>query len=65
MGKEFIWKIDVDGETKEWKCVLEDTEVITYEEGTESGRLAITNPEVKQHVLQIDTEAHAVLLPEW
>jgi len=55
MGKEFIWQIDVDGETKEWKCVLEDTEVVTYEEGEESARLAITNPEVKRNVLQIDT----------
>ena len=55
MGKEFIWLIDVDGESREWKCVLEDTEVITYENGEEQDRLKITNSEVKQNVLQIDT----------
>ena len=55
MGMEYIWKIDIDGDVKEWKCVVEDTEVITYENGEEKEHLKITNPEVKQSVLQIDT----------
>lgn len=58
MGKEFVWKINVDGESKLWKCVLEDTEVITYEGEEVSDHLKITNPEVKQNVLQIDTVTH-------
>lgn len=55
MSKEFVWNIDFDGDVKEWKCVLHDTEVVTYENGEEKKHLKITNPEVKQGVLQIDT----------
>ncbi len=55
MSKEFIWNVTVGDEKKEWKCVLLEEEVVTYEDGAETARLKITNPEVKQGVLQIDT----------
>lgn len=55
MSKEFVWDIDVDGEIKVWKCVVHETEVVTYEGDEEKKHLKITNPESKQGVLQIDT----------
>lgn len=55
MSKEFVWNLDFDGEEKVWKCIVHDDEVVTYEGDTEMKHLKITNPEKKQHVLQIDT----------
>ena len=55
MSKEFIWNLSVGDEKKVWKCIVYEDEVVTYEDGLESERLKITNPEVKQGVLQINT----------
>lgn len=56
MSKEFIWNVTVGDEKKIWKCVVHEDEVVTYEDGVECEHLKITNPEVKQGVLQIDTK---------
>lgn len=58
MSKEFVWNVTVGDEKKEWKCILLEDEVVTYENETECEHLKITNPEVKQGVLQIDTVVH-------
>jgi len=56
MSKEFIWNLDFDGEQKIFKVVVHEKEVVTYEDDMEARHLKITNPEVKQGVLQIDTK---------
>ena len=56
MSREFVFNIIVDEEEVQWKCVVHETEVVTYEGDVECERLQITNPEKKQGVLQIDTE---------
>ncbi len=53
--KEYIWYLDVDNEDKIFKCVVTDTECITYEDDREHKHLKITNPVRKNNVLQIDT----------
>lgn len=53
--KEFVWTLELDGEEKIWKCVVGDTEYVTYEGDVEKKHLKIMNPERKQKVLQIDT----------
>lgn len=53
--KEFVWTLELDGEEKIWKCVVGDTECVTYEGDVEKKHLKIMNPERKQKVLQIDT----------
>ena len=53
--KEFVWTLDVDGEDKIWKCVVNETECVTYEGDVERKHLKIMNPERKEKVLQIDT----------
>lgn len=55
MNEEFIWNLTVDGESKEFKCVVLDDEVVTYEGDQEHKHLKITEKLKKEHVLQIDT----------
>lgn len=55
MNNEFVWTLKVDGEDCIWKCVVTDTECITYEGDKECKHLKITNPQKKRGVLQIDT----------
>lgn len=55
LPKEFVWTLELDGEEKIWKCVVGDTECVTYEGDVEKKHLKIMNPERKQKVLQIDT----------
>ena len=56
MSKEFIWELEVDNDFKIFKCVVSDTEVVTYEGDEEKKHLKITNPKKKIGVLQIDTQ---------
>ncbi len=53
--REYIWYLDIDNEDKIFKCVVTDTECITYEGDREHKHLKITNPVRKNKVLQIDT----------
>ncbi len=53
--KEHIWYLEVDGEEKIFKCLVTETECITYEGDTEHKHLKIMNPVRKDKVLQIDT----------
>ncbi len=53
--KEHIWYLEVDGEEKIFKCLVTETECVTYEGDTERKHLKIMNPVRKDKVLQIDT----------
>lgn len=56
MSKEYVWELEIDDDYKIFKCVVTDTEVITYEGNKEYKHLKITNPVKKIGVLQLDTE---------
>ena len=53
--KEHIWYLEVDGEEKIFKCLVTETECITYEGDKEHKHLKVVNPVRKDKVLQIDT----------
>lgn len=54
-SNEHVFSIDFDGVVRQWKCVVLENEVVTYEDGQEKKHLKITNRVVEPHVLQIDT----------
>ena len=60
MNKEYIFTLEVDDEKVIWKCVVTDTECITYEGDTECQRFQLTTQERKPHVLQLDTKANVL-----
>lgn len=53
--KEYVWTLDIGGEEKVWKCLVTETECITFEGDVEKKHLKIMNPVRKEKVLQIDT----------
>lgn len=55
LPKEYSWLLAIDGEEKLFKCVVTETEVITYEGDQEHKHLKITDPTCMEGVLQIDT----------
>lgn len=55
LPKEYTWNLLIDGEEKVFKCLVTETEVITYEEGREHKHLKIMDPTCMEGVLQIDT----------
>lgn len=56
LPKEYVWTLDIDGEEKLYKCLVTETEVITYEGDQEHKHLKITDPTCMEGVLQIDTK---------
>lgn len=56
LPKEYVWTLDIDGEEKIYKCLVTETEVITYEGDVEHKHLKITDPTCMEGVLQIDTK---------
>lgn len=55
LPKEYVWKLDMDGEEKIWKCVVTETSVTTYEGDVERKHLKVMEPKCLEGVLQIDT----------
>lgn len=55
LPKEYVWALDIDGEDKIFKCLVTETEVITYEDGVEHKHLKIMDPTCLEGTLQIDT----------
>lgn len=55
MSKEYVFTLEVAGEDVLWKCVVGETECVTYEGDVECKHLKITNSQKKQGVLMIDT----------
>lgn len=56
LPKEYIWRLVYEGEDREFKCVVTETEVITYEDGVEHKHLKIMDSTCQVGVLQIDTK---------
>jgi len=56
LPKEYIWTLLIDEEEHEYKCLVTETEVITFEDGVEHKHLKITDPTCMEGVLQIDTQ---------
>ena len=56
LPKEYIWRLLYEGEEREFKCVVTETEVITYENGVEHKHLKIMDSTCQVGVLQIDTK---------
>lgn len=56
LPKEYVWTLVIDDEEKIYKCLVTETEVITYEGDVEHKHLKITDPTCMEGVLQIDTK---------
>lgn len=56
LPKEYVWTLLIEEEEHEFKCLVTETEVITYEDGAEHKHLKITDPTCMEGVLQIDTQ---------
>lgn len=54
INKEYIWTLEVENETHEYKVFVGEEECITYEDGVESKRLKIMDKTQMQGVIQID-----------
>lgn len=56
VNKEYIWKLEVNEEIREFKVFLGENECITYADGVECSRLKIQDKRQMQGLLQIDSE---------
>lgn len=56
MSKEYSFTVEVNGKNVIWKCVVDETKVITYEGDVECERLTIVNPERRPDVVQLETD---------
>lgn len=56
LPKEYVWNLEIDGEEKLFKCLVTETEVITYEGDREHKHLKITDPTCLEGTLQIDCQ---------
>ena len=54
LPKEYVWALDIEGEDHEFKCLVTEDEVITYEDGVESKHLKVMDHTCQVGVLQID-----------
>ena len=54
LPKEYVWALEIDGEDHEFKCLVTEDEVITYEDGVESKHLKVMDHTCQVGVLQID-----------
>ena len=54
LPKEYVWELEVAGVSREYKCLVTEEGVTTYEDGVEHKHLKITDPTCMEGVLQID-----------
>ena len=54
LPKEYVWALDIEGEDHEFKCLVKEDEVITYEDGVECKHLKVMDHTCQVGVLQID-----------
>lgn len=54
LPKEYLWALDIEGEDHEFKCLVKEDEVITFEDGVESKHLKVMDHTCQVGVLQID-----------
>lgn len=60
VNKDYIWELDVDGETHEYKVFVGEDECITYADGVECKRLKIMDKTQKPGVIQIDCQTRVL-----
>ena len=56
LPKEYVWALDIEGEDHEFKCLVTEDEVITYQDGVEHKHLKVMDHTCEVGVLQIDCE---------
>lgn len=56
LPKEYVWALEIEGEDHEYKCLVTEDEVITYEDGREHKHLKVMDHTCMEGVLQIDCE---------
>ena len=56
LPKEYVWALEIEGVDHEFKCLVTENEVITYEDGREHKHLKVTDHTCEVGVLQIDCE---------
>ena len=54
LPKEYVWALEIEGEDHEFKCLVTEDEVITYEDGVECKHLKVMDHTCQVGVLQID-----------
>ena len=56
LPKEYVWALEINNEDHEFKCLVTEDEVITYEDGREHKHLKVVDHTCYEGVLQIDCE---------
>ena len=56
LPKEYVWALEIDEVDHEFKCVVYEDEVVTYEDGVEHKHLKVMDHTCEVGVLQIDCE---------
>ena len=56
LPKEYVWELEINNEDHEFKCLVTEDEVITYEDGKEHKHLKVVDHTCYEGVLQIDCE---------
>lgn len=56
LPKEYIWTLLIDDKEREYKCLVTEMDVTTYEDGVQKDHLTITDPTCLEGTLQIDTQ---------
>ena len=56
LPKEYVWALEIEGEDHEFKCLVTEDEVITYQDGVEHKHLKVVDHTCMEGVLQIDCE---------
>lgn len=56
VNKMYVWELEVEGRTVEWKCFVGENECITYEGDRECKHLKIMDKTQMEGLLQIDCE---------
>lgn len=56
LPKEYVWALEIEGVDHEFKCLVTEDEVITYEDGREHKHLKVVDHTCMEGILQIDCE---------
>lgn len=56
LPKEYVWALDIEGQDHEYKCLVTEDEVVTYQDGVEHKHLKVVDHTCMEGVLQIDCE---------
>ena len=56
LPKEYVWALEIDEVDHEFKCLVTEDEVITYQDGVEHKHLKVVDHTCMEGILQIDCE---------